>query len=468
MLKLKVNSTSTAVIGNSTYGVMVIRKATRARPEGYVWSRKYRDGVWDGWINLFKRNKFPSGLLAKVVNDLNDTNVKYQVVDMRKALLSKKVVRAIPRTLGEYTLRDYQYDAAVTLMKRPDGIAKMATNAGKTFVFGAMIAALPEARSVVVVRSRDLLYQTADMLDMLTGFSVGRVGDGLYDVSQQITVLSIDTLMTRYKQLANDMLDVSMLLVDECHHASAPKIRDVLSKFPKSALHRRYGFSGTPLHYNVLDDLNVLGMLGPIVVDVTNAALIEQGYSASPVIHMHDVTSTAPKDLDYDIAYEAFIVNSQLRNSKIAALAQELVTSGPTLVMVDRIEHGKRRCDLLADQFYSTYVFATGSMPSEERKKLLDRMRNGDKIVVVSTIFKEGIDVPNVRSLIIACGGSGSSHIKLLQMIGRAIRKKETTDFVDIHDFNDLTNEYLHQHSIERVALYTSEGFNVIRSTWTI
>ena len=457
---LVVEAIHTQVVDPSSRMKREVNKAIRARPSGYVFSQKYKQGLWDGWISLYKRGKFPTGLLHHVTTHLLNKGVKFKVKDKRGY---KFDASNIPVMLGDYILRDYQIEAVRQLMRRQNGIAHMATNAGKTLVFSTMISMLEEARSVVIVHSRDLLYQVSDVVADLTGFTVGRIGDGLCETDEQVLVISIDTLRTKFKRISSACKDVSMMIVDECHHSSASGTFKLLSKFPPNRVHRRYGVSGTPLHYNVLDDLHVIGLLGPIVTTVTNLELIEQGYSIMPMIHMHPINVKPDNDLEYREAYDQLIVDNDSRNVQILRLIEDLYETGPVLIMVDRIRHGKKLMNLIYETGLSwmNVQFATGEMDSEERQYLLDQMRSGRRIAVISTVFREGIDVPNLCGLIIACGGSGGSHIKLLQMIGRVIRHKEGFQTVQVHDFIDYGSKYLRKHSNERMQLYLKEGFQV-------
>jgi superfamily II DNA or RNA helicase len=86
-------------------------------------------------------------------------------------------------------------------------------------------------------------------------------------------------------------------------------------------------------------------------------------------------------------------------------------------------------------------------------------MRDHSGVFIASPIFDEGIDVPRVDTVILACGGK--SYVKLLQRIGRGMRKKDDgKNELIIIDFIDDTNKYLLKHSDRRIKTYVSEGFD--------
>jgi superfamily II DNA or RNA helicase len=127
------------------------------------------------------------------------------------------------------------------------------------------------------------------------------------------------------------------------------------------------------------------------------------------------------------------------------------------LILVNRIDHGKTLADLLPNS-----IFVSGSDEAEYRNSVLDRMRTDDSGIFIATpIYDEGIDVPAVDTIILAAGGK--SHVKLLQRIGRGLRKKENKEnILTVHDFLDDTNMYLLEHSQERADTYASEKFETI------
>lgn len=426
----------------------IIAEVCRARPDGFMFMDRYKKGYWDGYISLMEgMNKFPTGLLPLVERELEKRGHKILFLNLPE-------VTDIPQVhdddfLDGITLRKYQLEAVNKLLFIRRGVAKMATNSGKTACISAIIKAVGE-KALVVVHTKDLLHQTSEKISIRTGESVGKVGDGIWE-PRKITVGMIQTLNNRVDTEDFHFFDDNKLLVvDECHHVSSDQMMDVLQELPGSY---RFGFSGTPLKYDVLADMKLVAMTGEVVVDISNEYLIEKGYSAEPIVHVHiieDLREIIWK-LDYHDAYKLCIVENEERNRKIADIATS--SDGVVLVLVTRIEHGNILEDLIDGA-----VFVNGSDASDKRKRVLDEMRSGKGGVYIATqIFDEGVDVPSVDTVIIAAGGK--SHIKLLQRIGRGIRAKEGENILHVHDFIDDTNKYLLSHSDERISIYGQEGF---------
>ncbi len=425
----------------------MIRMVCRARPDGYMYMRKFRQGRWDGYISLMKgMNKFPTGLLSMVTEQLEKRNHNIILHHNGTGASFQPVVE---NGLEGVVLRDYQVDASNELLEKGRGVAKMATNAGKTVCISAILKAV-DSPAIVIVHTKELLYQTAERIALRTGMEVGKIGDGIWD-PQKFTVGMIQTLSKRTTTKEFEFFqDNCVLIVDECHHVSSTQMLDVLDKLPGKF---RFGFSGTPLKHDVLADMKLIGMTGDVVVDIPNEYLISRGFSATPLVHFYIIESDDEVlwELDYQTAYKLCIVENDERNRIISKAAID--ANGVVLVLVTRIGHGETLQSMIPGS-----IFVNGSHSSDIRREILDEMRTGKEGVYIATqIFDEGVDVPAVDNVVIASGGK--SHIKLLQRVGRGIRAKDGDNMLHIHDFIDDTNQYLLDHSEARISIYDEEGF---------
>lgn len=428
--------------------VAAIRQVTSARPPGYRFIPAYRNGSWDGYVRLYQSGKFPSGLLDVVKEAVEAVGVTWEVVIDATGIDNPTNFAAIkPDMFKGITLRDYQVAAAYTLLDRGRGIAKMATNSGKTEVIAAMCKAV-FGGILVLTTKLDLLRQTSDRLKLRLGESVGTIGDGTF-VPGRCQVAMIQTLV-RMKDLDKLFGGLSMIIFDECHHVPSKTAQQVMMSIPAP---RRFGFSGTPLRHENLSDLVLIGATGPVLVDISNADLIEAGISSMPYVDMYVVASDDGYKDDWGVSYAKWIVDNENRNRIIA---REVLAANAcsTLILVDRLEHGRKLQAMLPNS-----TFAYGGLSTDERKVVLDMLRSGSGAIVIATpIFDEGVDVPSVDLLVIAAGGE--THVKLLQRIGRGMRFKEG-GILRVIDFVDDTNKYLLGHSKSRAEIYESEGFVV-------
>lgn len=432
----------------------IIRKVTSARPKGYKYMPRFKSGTWDGYIHLTNGNRFPSGLVDDVVASLAGyMNVNTFYKDGYRFVADGIDLSSI-NVLHGIELRDYQVQAVRGLLNNIRGVAKMATNSGKTAVIGAIAKLIP-GDVLILTTKKDILYQTVDWLGMYLGESIGIVGDGKDDV-QRVTVGMIQTLVSRTDDnIVQAWLNgLDCVMFDECHHLPSQTAQQIMYSIPAPY---RFGFSGTPLSYDKLTDLILIGATGPVVtsIEVTNAQLIEAGISAKPVVYMEYIDDPDYWDEDYHFAYDACIVNNQTRNGNIFSFVTGKEWKS-VLILVERVEHGK-----LLSGVIDGAVYVDGNNSMDERRNALDLLRQGNGSIIVATpVFDEGVDVPAVELLVLAGGGKG--HKRLLQRIGRGMRRKEGDNVLMVLDFADDTNSYLSYHSDCRYEIYLQEGFEVL------
>jgi superfamily II DNA or RNA helicase len=427
----------------------IIDRLCKARPAGYKFMPKYKQGVWDGYIKLNHGNKFPTGLLSEVCVALQANDYAYEIAD---GTICPEIDWSVlqPNMFKSMELRDYQLHAALTLLKAGNGIAKMATNAGKTAVEAA-IAKAAKCGVLILTMKKDLLYQLSKVIGDLIEEPVGIVGDNIFDICNRVTVGTIQTLV-RHMEIEDNLELCDCVMYDEVHHLPSKTSQKVLLGLSASL---RFGFSGTPLRYDDLNDLLLVAATGPVRVEVTNLDLMQAGISAMPVVSMYYISDgKVDFDMPWRDAYGMQIVDGDQRN---AIIARELTSRqfDSALILVDRIEHGNTIQDMLPGS-----LFVNGSSSMDDRSYALDMLREGiGDIVVATPIFDEGVDVPAVDLLVLA--GGGVTNIKLLQRIGRGMRKKDGRNQLQVIDFVDDTNQYLLEHSLSRSKLYEQEGFEV-------
>jgi len=256
-------------------------------------------------------------------------------------------------------------------------------------------------------------------------------------------------------------------LVDECHVAPADVYFHAVQKCPAEY---RVGFSGTPLDRTDNRSLMAIAALGRVIYSVKPKVLIDAGYLAQPQIKMVQVrqkasVKIAPYGRFSQLAkisaslYKEHIVNSELRNDEVCRLASIAVK--PCMVFVKEIQHGHTIKKLLEESGTSV-EFVWGSTTPDRRRAAIESLERGDaEVMVASVVFQEGVDIPTLRSVIVASGGK--SVIAALQRIGRGMRvvPGEKTSF-DVYDVMDVGIPMFERHSRRRMNTYVREGYETI------
>lgn len=431
------------------------------RPKGYLFTPQYRNKTWNGFISLFDWHKgtFLSGLAPIVHKCLKDHSVPHDIIDERKTVDLKRA----PIRLKGITPRDYQIESARAAVQRVRGILDMGTGAGKTEVACAVIQYLG-LPTLFIVNKKTLLLQTKERFEKRLGISVSVYGAGTYEMGE-VTVASVQSLkkhLPRIKEQLNNYFQV--VFVDECHNISNNSYLKVLKQ---CGAYYRFGLSGTPLDRTDNANLYVIGALGPVIYKVSSSELIEDGILVKPKIFFLPVERyQGPMDAYqfqqshvWKEVYSNGIVKNSWRNEIITQIVEKLLTDwgrNNALILIREIEHGKNLQEKFEQDLTIIVPFIHGSTKKDEIEYQLNRFKQGRvPILIASTILDEGIDLPNISSIVLACGGE--STIRSIQRIGRGIRKTKGKEDVVIVDFIDSFHEILLRHSRKRMKTYQRE-----------
>lgn len=248
------------------------------------------------------------------------------------------------------------------------------------------------------------------------------------------------------------------VLVSNCHHAQSVSWQDVLNQFDKASI--RLGLTGTVDKKNPLNEMKLYACTGNILTKISNDFLIHNGVSAKPICIMFQVDKPELGGMEYQDAYRYGIVENEIRHDIIYDIcAKETAASNTVLILVERIEHGQYLEEVLKPLCKEVY-FTNGQLSSDERVSLLDKLRNGELDVLISSnILDEGVDVSGINAIVYARGMK--SMRKLLQGIGRGLRLKDDNSKLRFYDFIDDTHIKLLQHSQERYETLAAEKFVV-------
>lgn len=276
-----------------------------------------------------------------------------------------------------------------------------------------------------------------------------------------------------HNYIAND------LLVSNCHHGSSSTWYNTLMTLDNAFV--RIGLSGTVADITKckadkkLNAMRLNAISGAILAKVSNQQLITSQVSAKPLCYFatidkpkldkitYGVSSGVLGDLNYKDSYKLGIVNNNYRNWVVANICNSEVkaTKAQCLVLIEFIEHGVNLLQMFEEFFPElNVVFLNGALAAEDRLRGLEMLKQGIADVVIATsILDEGVDVPSINALVYA--RAGKSDRKLLQGIGRGLRKKADGSTVRVYDFIDDTCKYLLTHSLERFKVLKGEDFSI-------
>lgn len=355
-------------------------------------------------------------------------------------------------------LRPYQREAVQACVERQRGIVHAPTGSGKSEIVVGLTRTMP-CNWVFLVHRTGLVQQQADRYTLRTGFDAGRIGEGQWNVPKgtKFVCASFQSVYAAYK--AGDDISTRLMhwadaiAIDECH--TLPSTTYSRVAFLAKNAYWRIGLSGTPLARSDSRSIFGIAATGPVIYRVTPDRLIEAGVLAVPDIKM---TRIRQSDMgDWLVAYRSNIVQSEARNKLVVDCVKR--SEKPCLVFVSHLKHGKILEKMILNAgLHCDFVWGDHSV--EWRRAQISRLEHGQlDVLVCSVIFQEGVDIPCLRSVVMA--SAGKSVIASLQKIGRGMRiAKDKTTF-QVWDFFDADGGLLERHSRRRAETYESEGYKV-------
>jgi superfamily II DNA or RNA helicase len=403
---------------------------------------------WDGRFRFFegKNHRFPTGFFSDVRNIMIKNGQEYSVVDLRGTAspsLDLKLYGLIP-----YPEQIEVKNKAIATQR---GIIQQPTGSGKTEII-AMILAELNRPAIVLIHRETIFRQLVKRLSERLGTKVGMVGAG-ENLRKPITVAMTQTIQD--KKFLPWLQTFPVVVADECHHVPADTIYEIMQNL--SQAYYRLGFSATPWREDG-KEMFLKAAFGGFVCQKSPTDLIYTGRLTVPHVFFLDVEHDHNADsLSWQNQYTKTIVNGHHRNRLVVSAAYMFWKKKKTsLIAVTHIKHGELLLKMMKQAYPGIKaVFIQGEDDSDEKQHTLKKLDDRKIDVVIATsVFGEGIDVPSLDVIINAKGQD--SKIDVFQLIGRAIRKTSTKKRAYFIDFLDK-NYYTKPHSMNRFNILKAE-----------
>ena len=428
---------------------------------------QYKLGRWDGTVGFFGLggNGYVNHLdiVLKTlmdngyeVDDIEDLRQKHNLTfDKINANYweGKTWPKGHPSEGQPIVLRDYQVETINKFLESPQCLQEVATGAGKTIIT-ATLSHLCEklGRTLVIVPNKSLVTQTEeDYINV--GLDVGVYFGDRKELNKTHTICTWQSLNVLDKKSKNyedaytlaDFLEgVETIIIDEVHQAKAEVLKKLLTQNLKNAP-VRWGLTGT-IPKEQFEFQSILASIGPVINQISAKELQDKGVlSACHVNVVQLVDLKEYKGYQEELKY---LVSNPDRVEYLGKLCNKIKEEGNTLILVDRISAGNLLQELIPDS-----VFIKGDVKVKDRKEQYDEVKEADKKVIIATygVAAVGINIPRIFNLVLI--EPGKSFVRVIQSIGRGIRKAEDKDFVQIWDITS-TCKYAKRHLGHRKKFY--------------
>jgi superfamily II DNA or RNA helicase len=345
------------------------------------------------------------------------------------------------------TLREYQVEALEAWKKNDyKGIIALPTGTGKTIIAIAAMAELG-VRTLIVTYTKEQMIQWADKI--VEFIDIPRALIGFYYANEKrLAPITITTYQSAFRYIDVLAPNFSLLIIDEVHHLPADKFRYIAEN---SFADMRMGLSATVIREDGRH-VDLFPLMGGVVYAKSFQELAEKGYIAPFRIITIRVSLTPEEKTKYkelmekfrklagtrevkqliedakrgdENAKEALKIRAEIRElialaqEKLRAIKQivedELAKDSKIIIFTQYVEQAKR----IADELNTYYII--GELDENTRKRRLEMFKSGIvKVLVMTTVGDEGIDVPDANVGIIA--GGTSSRRQFIQRLGRLLR----------------------------------------------
>ena len=426
----------------------------------------YKLGRWDGAISFFGLGGTTYlSMLPQVLEYLENKNYYIELEDLRvsEALAFSEIFEDFWGDLcwpkghireGELIrLRDYQCEVVNNFLKNPQCLQEVATGAGKTIITATLAKVCEKyGRTIVIVPNKSLVEQTEE--DFINcKLDVGVYYGDRKNLNKTHTICTWQSLnILDKKSQDNDALlslaefldGVSTVIVDEVHMAKADVLKKLLTQ-NLSGAPIRWGLTGTiPKADHEYQALRA--SLGDVINHISAYDLQQMGVLSN--CHVNVMQTAEWKEFGSYAEELKYLVTDSSRMIYISNMIREIAETGNTLVLVNRIDSGKFIIEQIPEA-----VFVSGEVKTTARKAEYDEIKTSDNKIIVATfgVAAVGINIPRIFNLVLL--EPGKSFVRVIQSIGRGIRKADDKDFVQIWDITAST-KYAKRHLTERKKFY--------------
>ncbi len=429
----------------------------------------YKLGRWDGKVGFFGLGG--SGYinhLDDIIDVLEKNNIEINDIEDKRNKINidlkhitenywkeqdVKWPKGHPESGKYIKLRDYQVSAINNFLQNLQSLQEIATGAGKT-ITTATLSHITEhlGRSLIIVPNKSLVVQTEkDYINC--GLDVGVYFGDRKELYRQHTICTWQSLNILDKKskdgsailtLAEFLDDVITIIIDEVHQAKAEVLKNLLTKNLQNAP-IRWGLTGTvPKEKFEFEALK--SSIGPVIGSISAKELQDKGVLSNCHVNIMQLIDTqVHRDYQSELKY---LVTHEDRVKYFGNLISKIKTTGNTLILVDRIAAGQKLQNLISES-----IFINGDVKLQQRSEAYENIQDSDNQVIIATygVAAVGINVPRIFNLVLI--EPGKSFVRVIQSIGRGIRKAKDKNFVQIWDITS-TCKFAKKHLTQRKKFY--------------
>lgn len=451
---------------------------------GHKYMPAFRNRLWDGQIKLYNiyKQEIYSGLYNYVLKFASDRN--YSVKDNTKSVGEPVTIEQVKDFLSTLNLsvngkpievHPHQLESIHHSITNGKCLLLSPTGSGKSLIIYALVRwylnKLPKDRKVLIlVPTISLVSQMySDFVDYSKQdkFDVHRTCHKIYGGQDKDTPkrVVISTWQSIYKMPNKFYEQFGAVFGDECHLFKSKSLTAIMTKLKTCPY--RIGTTGT-LDGTLTHKLVIEGLFGRSYKVTSTKELMDKNILSNLsidclLLKYPDEIRQQLKKITYQEEID-WLVQYQPRNEFICNLASNL--KGNTLILFQFVEkHGKKLKEMF-DKLNTNHkvFFIHGGTEVEDREEVRKIAEEEENAIIIASYgtFSTGVSIRRLHNIVFS--SPSKSRIRVLQSIGRQLRKSEFKEKAKLYDLaDDLSWKSYKNHTLkhyeERLKIYESEMF---------
>ena len=358
-------------------------------------------------------------------------------------------------------LRSDQRKAVNAMLQHDTGVLHAPTAFGKT-VAAIGIIVERKVNTLILVHSKELVIQWQERLKtFIQGAEIGVIHGGKRKPSGDIDVATYQSLLSRKDNTVRpETFQYGQIIVDECHHLSAPRYELLLSEVkPRYVL----GLTATPQRQDGHQPL-IFMQAGPLRHKAVSPK--EQQFSQEVVCcrlnYMPPQELLNPDVRPHIADLFRWLIDNHERNQRITSdVLAALEKNRHILVLTERRAHADTLKLLLENKGIHSAVL-TGGMKAKEKRDSKALLSTAKVVIATGKYVGEGFDLPRLDTLFLALPISWKGT--LAQYAGRIHRAVQGKTEVLIYDYIDTGHPMLERMFHRRSKGYKAMGYRLLDS----
>lgn len=454
---------------------------------GYRFNPRFKLHVWDGKVRCYNSitQILPIGLLNNLLIWCDQHKIEYSLQGFDKPLRDNIDKAELEKQMNSYITagfqaRDYQVNAVHAALTNRRGVLLSCTGSGKSLMIYTFLRYLLDNkdvhRAILIVPSVSLVEQMfSDFRDY-----------GWDDLEDHVEMLysgkkptfKKEILISTWQSLEKEdpeFFEVyDACVVDECHQAKCNVVTRLLELMHNAEY--KIGTSGT-LPTEISEQLQINSVIGNVLFELKSCELIARGYLTKlniAAIFLKYPLSFIEENKERTYPEEVKMVEEYPnRNKVLNFIIDHTSPMNNMLILVNHRNHLKDVEDYLHKNYPEKKVsIITGDVKAKVREEIRVGIEDEDGTILLATYqtMSTGVNIPKLHAIMLF--SNSKSRIKVLQSIGRGLRKHNSKNKVIIYDIVDdlsykkrtgrIAKNYCMQHFDERSSYYIEQEFPVI------